>query len=94
MNKIDDEGVFTRSASRFGWICAVWRILILANGCRCQGLLTAENLWLAIERQRSFCADGGEKLGIKPTHLCVPTGLEKSATKLLERELNVDEGRR
>jgi phage major head subunit gpT-like protein len=93
MNKIDDEVVFTSDLLRFGvdMRCVAgygfWQMAVAVKAP-----LTPDNLWLAIERLRSFCADGGEKLGIKPTHLCVPTSLEKSATKILERELNVDEG--
>ena len=36
---------------------------------------------------RSFKADGGRPMGIKPTHLVVPPSLEKAAVQLLEREL-------
>ncbi|EFF1708684.1 head protein, partial [Escherichia coli] len=39
---------------------------------------------------REFTADGGRKLGIKPTHIVVPTSLEKQAVQLLERELFAD----
>ena len=37
---------------------------------------------------REFKADGGCKLGVKPTLLVVPPSLEKLATRLLERELD------
>nr|AXV45411.1 hypothetical protein TRI22_00007 [uncultured organism] len=37
---------------------------------------------------REFQADGGRKLGIKPTLLVVPASLEKLATQMLERELS------
>ena len=37
---------------------------------------------------RAFEADGGRKLGIKPTLLVVPASLEKLATQMLERELS------
>lgn len=36
---------------------------------------------------RSFEADGGRKLGIKPTMLVVPASMEKQATRMLEREM-------
>ncbi|WP_421210003.1 Mu-like prophage major head subunit gpT family protein [Aeromonas enteropelogenes] len=50
--------------------------------------LNADNLWELIQQMRTVTADGGRKLGIKPTMLVVPPGLEKTATRLLERELD------
>ncbi|MNF97986.1 Mu-like prophage major head subunit gpT [compost metagenome] len=50
--------------------------------------LNADNLWETIQLMRTFTADGGRKLAIKPTVLVVPPGLEKVATRLLERELD------
>lgn len=45
--------------------------------------------WQAITERR---ADGGRPLGLRPSVLVVPPSLEKMATRLLERELTVDEG--
>ncbi|MGY3910750.1 Mu-like prophage major head subunit gpT family protein [Aeromonas piscicola] len=50
--------------------------------------LNADNLWEVIQRMRTIEADGGRKLSMKPTMLVVPPGLEKVATRLLERELD------
>ena len=91
MTKLDDEKVFMTDQFRFGVDCrrnvgfSFWQ---LAYGSR--KALTADNLWAAIEAMRAFKADGGEKLGIKPTVLVVPSSLEKLATRLLERELDAN----
>lgn len=89
MTKMDDEAVFTSNQYRFGVDArhnvgfGFWQ---MAYGSRKD--LTADNLWAAIQAMRAFEADGGRKLGIKPTVLVVPTSLEKIATRLLERELD------
>lgn len=89
MTKLDDEHVFTANEFRFGVDCrrnvgfSFWQ---LAYGSRKD--LTADNLWAAISAMREFKADGGQKLGIKPTKLVVPPSLEKQATRMLERELD------
>lgn len=91
MTKLDDEQVFTANEFRFGVDCrrnvgfSFWQ---LAYGSRKD--LTADNLWAAISAMREFKADGGQKLGIKPTKLVVPASLEKVATRLLERELDAN----
>ena len=91
MTKLDDEKVFMTDEFRFGVDCrrnvgfSFWQ---LAYGSRKE--LNADNLWAAIQAMRAFKADGGEQLGIKPTVLVVPTGLEKLATRLLERELDAN----
>ena len=88
MTKIDDEAVFTRKEFRYGVDCrdaagfGFWQ-LAFAN----KRALTPDNLWDAFSRMRAFEADGGRKLGIKPTLLVVPASLEKLATQMLEREL-------
>lgn len=88
MTKIDDEAVFTRKEFRYGVDCrdaagfGFWQ-LAFAN----KRALTPDNLWDAFSRMREFQADGGRKLGIKPTLLVVPASLEKLATQMLEREL-------
>ncbi|MDM5114282.1 Mu-like prophage major head subunit gpT family protein [Aeromonas salmonicida] len=89
MTKIDDEAVFTRKEFRYGVDCrdaagfGFWQ-LAFAN----KRALTPDNLWDAFSRMREFQADGGRKLGVKPTLLVVPPSLEKLATKMLERELS------
>ena len=89
MTKMDDEAVFTSNQFRFGVDArhnvgfGFWQ---MAYGSR--KTLNADNLWAAIEAMRAFEADGGRKLGIKPTVLVVPTSMEKLATRLLERELD------
>ena len=89
MTKIDDEAVFTRKEFRYGVDCrdaagfGFWQ-LAFAN----KRALTPDNLWDAYSRMREFQADGGRKLGIKPTLLVVPASLEKLATQMLERELS------
>lgn len=88
MTKNDDEAVFMSREFRYGVDkrCAVgfgfWQ---MAFGMKKQ--LTSDNLWEAIQAMRAIEGDGGKKLGIKPTILVVPTSLEKTATRLLEREL-------
>lgn len=91
MNKMDDEHVFTANEFRFGVDCrrnvgfSFWQLAF------CSKLtLDADNLWAAISAMRAFTADGGQKLGIKPTVLVVPASLEKIATRLLERELDAN----
>ncbi|GJA53306.1 head protein [Aeromonas caviae] len=89
MTKVDDEAVFTRKEFRYGVDCrdaagfGFWQ-LAFAN----KRALTPDNLWDAFSRMREFQADGGRKLGIKPTLLVVPASLEKLATQMLERELS------
>ena len=89
MTKLDDEHVFTANEFRFGVDCrrnvgfSFWQ---LAYGSRKE--LNADNLWAAISAMRELKADGGQKLGIKPTKLVVPASLEKQATRMLERELD------
>ena len=89
MTKLDDEHVFTANEFRFGVDCrrnvgfSFWQ---LAYGSRKE--LNPDNLWAAISAMREFSADGGQKLGIRPTTLVVPPSLEKLATRMLERELD------
>lgn len=89
MTKLDDEHVFTSNEFRFGADCrrnvgfSFWQ---LAYGSRKD--LTSDNLWAAISAMRDFKADGGQKLGVKPTLLVVPPPLEKQARRLIERELD------
>ncbi|WP_440053371.1 Mu-like prophage major head subunit gpT family protein [Pseudoalteromonas sp. T1lg65] len=88
MTKVDDEAVFTKKLFRYGVDCrdaagfSFWQ-LAFAN----KRALNSDNLWDAIKSLRTFKADGGRKLGIRPTKLVVPPELEDVATKLLEREI-------
>ncbi|MEW7865455.1 Mu-like prophage major head subunit gpT family protein [Aeromonas diversa] len=89
MTKVDDEAVFTRKEFRYGVDCrdaagfGFWQ-LAFAN----KRDLTPDNLWDGFTKMRAFAADGGRKLGVKPTLLVVPPSLEKLATRMLERELD------
>ncbi|WP_430283694.1 Mu-like prophage major head subunit gpT family protein [Pseudoalteromonas sp.] len=89
MTKIDDEAVFTSKQYRFGVDCrdaagfGFWQL-----GFGNKRELNADTLWDSIEKMRSFQADGGRKLGVRPTVLVVPASMEKKATRLLERELD------
>lgn len=91
MTKTDDEAVFTSKQFRYGVDCrdaagyGFWQ-MAFAN----KRALNADNLWDCIQKMRDFTADGGRKLGIKPTMLVVPPSLEKLATRLLERELDAN----
>lgn len=89
MTKVDDEAVFMSKQFRYGVDCrdaagyGFWQMAFAS-----QATLNADNLWAAIKSMRGFTADGGRKLGIKATHLVVPSSLEDVATKLLMRELD------
>ena len=89
MTSETDEAVFMSKKYRYGVDCrdavgfGFWQ---MAFGNKRD--LNADNLWDCIQKMRSFTADGGRKLGIKPTVLVVPPSLEKLATRLLERELD------
>lgn len=86
--RIDDDHVFmeneylfgasARRAAGFGF----WQMAVAM-----QGDLTLDNLWTGWQQMRAFTGDGGKKLGLRPTHLVVPVGMEKAATQLLDREL-------
>lgn len=91
MTKLDDEVVFTSDEFRFGVDCrrnvgfSFWQLAY------CSKMeLNADNLWAAISAMREYTADGGQKLGVRPTTLVVPAALEKQATRLLERELDAN----
>ncbi|EBE4966642.1 head protein, partial [Salmonella enterica] len=84
--KIDDDHVFMENEVLFGASArravgfAFWQMAVAM-----QADLNLDNLWTGWQMMRGFNADGGKKLGLKPTHLVVPTQLEKAATQLLER---------
>lgn len=54
--------------------------------------LNGDMFWEAWQQITDRKSDGGRPLGLRPSVLVVPPSLEKVATKLLERELTVDEG--
>ena len=89
MTKMDDEAVFMSKLFRYGVDCrdavgyGFWH-MAFAN----KRELNADNLWDSITKMREFTADGGRKLGIKPSILVVPPGLEKQACRLIEREID------
>jgi Mu-like prophage major head subunit gpT len=86
--RVDDDHVFSENEFLFGASArravgfAFWQMAVAI-----QGDLTLDNLWAGWQMQRAFTGDGNKKLGLKPTHLVVPTQYEKAATQLLEREL-------
>lgn len=87
MNATTDEAVFTSKLFRFGVDCrdnvgfSFWQ---LAFGAKAD--LIYDNLWAAYSALRSFTADGGRKLGVRPVTLVVPVSLEQKARKLIDRE--------
>lgn len=89
MDKVDDEVRFTKDQIRFGVDCrrnvgySFWQLAYMSK----QELM-ADSLWAAISKMREISADGGQKLGIKPSVLVVPPSLEKQATRMLEREID------
>lgn len=91
LSRIDDHHTFMENEVLFGVSTrrnagfAFWQMAVAVNGD-----LTLDNLWEGWLRMRSFEGDGGKKLGLKPTHLVVPVGLEKQAEQLLNRELFAD----
>ncbi|EEO8957008.1 head protein, partial [Salmonella enterica] len=54
--------------------------------------LNSDMFWEAWQSITDRKADGGRPLGLRPSVLVVPPSLEKVATKLIERELTVDDG--
>ncbi|MDM7320239.1 MAG: Mu-like prophage major head subunit gpT family protein [Fervidobacterium sp.] len=83
----DNSHVFMRDAYLYGvrYRCnagyGLWQLAY-----RSQQPLTADNLKKAISAMKSFKADGGRPLGIKPTLLVVPTELEWQARALVEKQ--------
>lgn len=78
---MENEFLFGTSARRAAGF-SFWQMAVAVKGD-----LTLDNLWGGWQMMRGFEGDGGKKLGLKPTHLVVPTGLEKQATQLLNRDL-------
>ncbi|EPB6718851.1 Mu-like prophage major head subunit gpT family protein, partial [Escherichia coli] len=89
--RIDDDHVFMDNEFLFGASArraagyGFWQMAVAVKGD-----LTLDNLWKGWQLMRAFEGDGGKKLGLKPTHIVVPVGLEKAAEQLLNRELFAD----
>lgn len=89
MTKDDDEGVFMRNEYRFGADLrsnvgfGFWQMAYLSDKP-----LTPENYAAARAAMRSFRADGGRPLGIRPNLLLVPPSLEAEARTLLVKDAN------
>lgn len=87
MTDSKDEAVFMRDEFRFGVDCrdnAGFGFWQMAFGAKAD--LTYDNLWAAYTAMRSFKADGGRPLGIRPVVLVVPVSLEQKAIRLIDRE--------
>jgi len=93
MTSVNDENVYTKKEFRYGIDLRAgkgygfWQMAIAVKA-ECN----ADNLWKAMELMRSYTADGGRKLGLKPNLMVVPGTLEKAATKLLAREFTNEGG--
>lgn len=87
--KIDDEDVFKRNEYIWGadarWNAGYgfWQMAYLSKQP-----LTAENFEAAWVAMTAFKRDGGSPLGVKPTHIVVPTSLEIQAEKVLKAALD------
>src|SRR5690554_317084 len=89
----NDESVFTNNTFQFGADLrgnAGFGFWQMAFGVKDE--LNADNFWHAWMAMRAFKADGGNKLGIKPTVLVVPASLERKAIELVERQLRAEGG--
>ena len=53
---------------------------------------TPDVIWQAMTLMKSFTADGGRKLGLVPDLIVAPSTLEKTLTRILERELYEENG--
>lgn len=74
-------GADIRCEAGFG----LWQ-LAFAN----QRELTYQTLWDCYQQMKAFKSDGGKKLKVNPNLLVIPSSLEQTATKLLERQF-IDE---
>lgn len=87
MTDSKDEQVFMSNEYRFGVDCrdnvgfGFWQMAFGAKAA-----LTYDTVWAAYASMRSLTADGGDKLGIRPTILVVPVSLEQAARRLIDRE--------
>lgn len=74
-------GADIRCEAGFGF----WQ-LAFAN----QRELTYQTLWDSYQKMKAFKSDGGKKLKVNPNLLVIPSNLEQTALKLLERQF-IDE---
>ena len=87
MTKNDDEAVFTADQYRYGIRArnnvgfGFWQMAY-----KSQQPLTRENYAKARAAMMGLKADGGRPLGIRPTMLVVPTGLESDALDVVKAE--------
>lgn len=92
MTKMDDEAVYTSKEYRYGidLRCnAGFGFWQMAIAMKCE--MTPERIWEAITLMKSYTADGGRKLGLRPNLIVAPSSKEKLATRILERD-TFDEG--
>lgn len=87
MTSQDDEAVFTRDEYRYGirYRCNVgfgfWQLAYCSRKP-----LTDANFNAAYDAMTAWNTDGGRPLGIKPTHLVVPTNLRTAALEITEQQ--------
>ena len=87
MTKLDDETVFTSNKFRWGSDCrgnsglSLWQLAYASNEP-----LTRENVDANVVAMKSLKADGGEKLGIKPTYCLVSPENYLAAVAVFENE--------
>lgn len=87
MDDLDDENVFMRDTFRYGvdGRCNVgYGLWQLAYGSKQD--LTSDNYAAAREAMLAFKGDEGRPMGIMPTHLVVPPGLEEEAREIIIAE--------
>jgi phage major head subunit gpT-like protein len=83
LNKTFRYGIDLRSNAGFGF----WQMAIAIKAAP-----TPDVIWEAIELMKSYTADGGRKLGLVPDLIVAPSTLEKTLTRILERELYEENG--
>ncbi|EBN1281146.1 head protein [Salmonella enterica] len=88
----NSETVFTDNSFKYGCDLrsnAGYSFWQLAFAGLCD--LTGDNLWTCWQAMRAITGDGDRKLAIRPTHLVVPTALEKQATQLLTWDITASQ---
>lgn len=89
----NDSNVFTDNEFQFGTDLrcnsgyGLWQMAVAVKAP-----MTADNVWKAINLMESFKGDGGNKLEVSPDLIVAPTEMRKTATRLFERDLIVEEG--
>ncbi len=88
-----DPNVFTKKEFVYGVDCrrnvgfGFWQMAYASDKP-----LTADNLWAAINAMANRKGDNGKPLGLRGTHLMVPSILERQANKLLTAKTVVEGG--